>query len=89
MKYMAYIFPVLLLGIFNNLPAALTYYYSLSNIVAFGQQFIIKNYIINEDAIHSKIQENKKKPLKKSKLQERLENMAKTQQLQQQSKKKK
>lgn len=89
MKYMAYIFPVLLLGIFNNLPAALTYYYSLSNVVAFGQQFIIKNYIIDEDAIHSKIQENKKKPLKKSKLQERLENMAKAQQLQQQNKKKK
>lgn len=80
MKYMAYIFPVMLLGIFNNLPAALTYYYSLSNVVAFGQQFIIKNYIIDEDAIHRKIQDNKKKPLKKSKLQERLENMAKAQQ---------
>ncbi|MEO6167782.1 MAG: membrane protein insertase YidC [Chitinophagales bacterium] len=82
MKYMAYIFPVMLLGIFNNLPAALTYYYSLSNVVAFGQQYIIKNYIIDEDAIHRKIQENKKKPVKKSKLQEKLENMAKSQQQQ-------
>lgn len=80
MKYMAYIFPVMLLGIFNNLPAALTYYYSLSNVVAFSQQYIIKNYIIDEDAIHKKIQANKKKPVKKSKLQERLENMAKAQQ---------
>ncbi|MGB3076977.1 MAG: membrane protein insertase YidC [Chitinophagales bacterium] len=79
MKYMAYIFPVMLLGVFNSLPAALTYYYSLSNIVAFGQQYIIKNYIIDEDAIHRKIQDNKKKPVKKSKLQERLENMAKAQ----------
>lgn len=82
MKYMAYIFPVMLLGIFNNLPAALTYYYSLSNVVAFAQQYVIKNYIIDEAAIHRKIQDNKKKPVKKSKLQERLENMAKAQQQQ-------
>lgn len=80
MKYMAYIFPVMLLGIFNNLPSALTYYYSLSNIVAFGQQFIIKNYIIDEASIHKKIQDNKKKPAKKSKFTERLEQMAKAQQ---------
>jgi YidC/Oxa1 family membrane protein insertase len=79
MKYMAYIFPVMLLGIFNNLPAALTYYYSLTNIIAFGQQFIIKNYIIDEGAIHRRIQENKKKPVKKSRLQERLEEMTKAQ----------
>jgi YidC/Oxa1 family membrane protein insertase len=82
MKYMAYIFPVMLLGIFNNLPAALTYYYSLTNIIAFGQQFIIKNYIIDEGAIHRRIQENKKKPVKKSRLQERLEEMTKVQQQQ-------
>nr|MBA2408195.1 membrane protein insertase YidC [Chitinophagales bacterium] len=80
MKYMAYIFPIMLLGIFNNLPAALTYYYSLSNVIALGQQFIIKEYIIDEDAIHRKIQDNKKKPVKKSKFQERLEQMAKAQQ---------
>ena len=82
MKYMAYIFPVMLLGIFNNLPAALTYYYSLTNIIAFGQQFIIKNYIIDEGAIHRRIQENKKKPVKKSRFQERLEEMTKAQQQQ-------
>ena len=80
MKYMAYIFPIMLLGVFNSLPAALTYYYSLSNIIGFIQQWIIKNYIIDEDAIHRRIQENKKKPLKKSKFQERLEQMARAQQ---------
>jgi YidC/Oxa1 family membrane protein insertase len=80
MKYMAYVFPIMLLGIFNSLPAALTYYYSLSNIIAFIQQFIIKNYIIDEASIHRKIQENKKKPVKKSRFQERLEEMARTQQ---------
>ena len=33
MKYMPYIFPVLLLGVFNNLPAALTWYYTVSNTI--------------------------------------------------------
>jgi len=73
MKYMAYIMPVMLLGIFNSLPAALTYYYSVSNVVAFAQQFIIKNYVIDEAKIHRQIQENKKKPVKRSKWQQRLE----------------
>jgi len=79
MKWMAYIMPVMLLGIFNSLPAALTYYYSLSNIVAFVQQFIIKNYIIDEKKIHAQIQENKKKPKAKSKWQQRLEEMQRAQ----------
>ncbi|MFN5760558.1 MAG: YidC/Oxa1 family insertase periplasmic-domain containing protein, partial [Sphingobacteriales bacterium] len=31
LKYMPYIFPIMLLGIFNGLPAALTWYYTVSN----------------------------------------------------------
>lgn len=79
MKWMAYLMPIMLLGFFNSLPAALTYYYSLSNVFAFGQQFLIKTWFIDEQAIHRKIQENKKKPLKKSKWQERLEQIQKQQ----------
>jgi YidC/Oxa1 family membrane protein insertase len=33
MKYMPYIFPVMLLGIFNSLPSALTWYYTVSNVI--------------------------------------------------------
>ncbi|MDW8393448.1 MAG: membrane protein insertase YidC [Chitinophagales bacterium] len=80
MKWMAYLMPIMLLGFFNSLPAGLTYYYSLSNIFAFGQQFVIKTWFIDEEAIHRKIQENKKRPLKKSRWQERLEHLQKQQQ---------
>jgi len=79
MKWMAYIMPVMLLGIFNSLPAALTYYYSVSNVAAFLQQWLIQNFVIDEDKIHRQIQENKKKPVKKSKWQQRFEDLQKQQ----------
>jgi YidC/Oxa1 family membrane protein insertase len=73
MKYMIYFFPIMLLFIFNSLPSALTWYYTVSNIVTLGLQFAIQKFIINEDKIHAKMQENKKKPASKSKWQEKLE----------------
>jgi YidC/Oxa1 family membrane protein insertase len=73
MKYMIYFFPIMLLFIFNSLPSALTWYYTVSNIVTLGLQFAIQKFIINEDKIHAKIQENKKKPATKSKWAEKLE----------------
>jgi YidC/Oxa1 family membrane protein insertase len=73
MKYMIYFFPIMLLFIFNSLPSALTWYYTVSNVVTLGLQFAIQKFIINEDKIHAKIQENKKKPASKSKWQEKLE----------------
>ncbi len=75
MKYMPYIFPVLLLGVFNNLPAALTWYYTVSNTITLLLQIVIQKYIINHDKILAQISENRKKPVKKSKLQERIEAM--------------
>ena len=36
LKYMPYIFPFVLLFIFNSLPAALTWYYTVSNIITLG-----------------------------------------------------
>ena len=75
LKYMPYIFPVILLFIFNKLPAALTWYYTVSNLVTLGLQFVILNYIINHDKILAKMDENRKKPKTKSKWQERFEQM--------------
>jgi YidC/Oxa1 family membrane protein insertase len=75
LKYMPYIFPVFLLFIFNRLPAALTWYYTVSNLVTLGLQFVIQNYIINHDKILAKMDENRKKPKSKSKWQERFEQM--------------
>jgi YidC/Oxa1 family membrane protein insertase len=75
LKYMPYIFPVFLLFIFNRLPAALTWYYTVSNLVTLGLQFVIQNYIIDHDKILMKMEENRKKPKSKSKWQERFEQM--------------
>lgn len=72
MKYMPYIFPVLLLGVFNNLPAALTWYYTVSNTITLILQIIIQKYIINHEKILAQIEENRKKPVKQSKFQERM-----------------
>lgn len=80
MKYMPYIFPVFMLFFFNSLPSALTWYYTVSNLMTLGLQFIIQNYIIDHDKILLQIQENRKKPKTKSKWQERLEQMQSQQQ---------
>ena len=81
MKWMMYLMPVMFLGFFNNYSAGLSYYYFLSNMMGFGQQFLFKAFI-DQDKIHAKIQENKKKPVKKSTFQQRLEQMAKERGLQ-------
>jgi YidC/Oxa1 family membrane protein insertase len=79
LKYMPYIFPVMLLGIFNSLPSALTWYYTVSNVITLVLQFVIQNYIIDHDKILAGLEANKKKPRSKSKWQERLEQMQSTQ----------
>jgi len=75
MKYMPYIFPFFLLFIFNRLPSALTWYYTVSNVITLGLQFVIQNYIIDHDKILAKMELNRKKPKAKSKWQERMEQM--------------
>jgi YidC/Oxa1 family membrane protein insertase len=75
LKYMPYFFPIILLFVFNKLPAGLTWYYTVSNIITLVLQFIIQNYIIDHDKILAKMEENRKKPRTKSKWQERIEQM--------------
>lgn len=87
MKYMPYIFPVVLLGIFNSLPSALTWYYTVSNVITLVLQLIIQKVIIDDKKIHAEIQLNKTKPKTKSKWQERLEQMQDAQKKAQQKKK--
>jgi YidC/Oxa1 family membrane protein insertase len=79
LKYMPYIFPVVLLFIFNSLPSALTWYYTVSNIITLGLQYIIQNYIINHDKILAEIDVKRKTPKKKSKWAERYEQMMESQ----------
>lgn len=78
MKVMMYLMPVMFLGFFNSFASGLSYYYFLANIFTFLQMFYFR-WTIDEDKIHAQIQENKKKPVKKSGFQARLEAMAKQQ----------
>jgi len=79
MKYMPYIMPVFLLLFFNNLPSALTWYYTVSNLITLCLQFVIQNYIIDHEKILAKLKQNRTKPKTKSKWQERLEQMQEAQ----------
>jgi len=76
MKMMTYIMPIMFMFILNNFSAGLTYYYFLANLITFGQNMISKRFI-DEDAVLKRIDQNKKKPAKKSKFQQRLETAAK------------
>ena len=79
MKYMPYIMPVFLLVFFNRLASALTWYYTVSNLITLGLQFVIQNYIIDHKKILAQLQANRTKPKTKSKWQERLEQMQEAQ----------
>jgi YidC/Oxa1 family membrane protein insertase len=80
MKYMPYIFPVIMLGFFNKLPAALTWYYFVSNLFTLVLQYCIQKFILNPDKIRAEMEENKKKNKNtKSKWQTKLEEMQKSQ----------
>ena len=86
LKWMSYIMPIFFLGFFNNYAAGLSYYYFLSNVITFGQQYIFRK-LIDEKKLIARIEENKKKTgnnVKKSKWQQRLEDIQKQQQLRQQ-----
>ena len=75
MKYLPFIFPVVLLGVFNRMPAALTWYYTVSNVITLLIQFVIQTYIIDHEKILAKLQENKKRPVTKSKWQDKIDAM--------------
>lgn len=79
MKYIPYIFPIVLLGVFNKMASALTFYYFFSNLVTIAQQYIIQNFIIDEKKIHTQMKEARLKPAAPSKWAARLEEMQKMQ----------
>lgn len=76
MKMMMYMMPVMFMVILNNFSSGLTYYYFLANMITYGQNVISKRFI-NADAVLATLEQNKKKPVTKSKWQQRLEAAAK------------
>jgi len=89
MKYMPYIMPIMLLLFFNRLPSALTWYYTVSNVITLILQWVIQTYIIDHDKILEKLKANRAKPKTKPKWQERLEQMQEAQKKLQQTQQKK
>ena len=88
MKTMLYIMPVMMVVFLNNFSSGLTYYYFLANVITIMQNEIFKRSI-DEEKILKKLHANSAKPVKKSKFQQRLEQMQKQQQQQMQAKNKK
>lgn len=87
MKMMIYISPLMMMIFFNNNASGLSLYYFISNTITIGIMLVIKNYIVNEEKIHAKIQENKTKDKPKSKFQQKMAEMMEQAQEQQKEKK--
>lgn len=86
MKYMQYFFPIMMFFFLNSTSAALNWYLFAGNIVSMILQFLSLKYLINHDKLSAQMEENRKKPQKKSGFQQRLEEAMKQQE---QSRKKK
>jgi YidC/Oxa1 family membrane protein insertase len=83
MKFMQlYFMPIFLLLIFNSYSSGLSYYFMLSNFITIGQTWVIRKWFVNEDELLRKMKERAAQPQKKSKFQQRLEEMARQQQQQ-------
>ena len=79
MKYIGYFMPVIFLGVLNDYAAGLTWYYFVSNMITFGQQWVIRR-TVDDTKLHAQIAENRKKPMTKSKFQQRMEEAMKVSQ---------
>jgi len=78
MKAMMYVMPLMFLVFFNQYASGLTYYYFISTLMTITQTLAFR-FLINEDKLLAKLEENKKKPQKKSGLMKRLEEAQKQQ----------
>lgn len=78
MKAMMYMMPLMLLVFFNQFASGLNYYYFISTLITVAQTVLFR-YTINEEKLLAKLEENKKKPMKKSGFMKRLEEAQKAQ----------
>lgn len=78
MKTMMYMMPVMFLFFFNGYASGLSYYYFISTLITIGQTVLIRQFV-DDKVLLAKIHAQQKKPVKKSKFTQRLEEMAKQQ----------
>ena len=90
MKFMmVYMMPIMMLFWFNSYSSGLCYYYLLSNLFTIGQTLLIRR-MVDDDKIHAVMQANaaKRSKGKKSKFQQRYEELLRQQEAQQRTKRK-
>ena len=85
MKVLMYIFPVMMIFFFNNYSSGLSYYYFISTLFSILIMFMIKKFFVDEEKLKLKMEAkassaSARGPKKKSKFQERLEEMQRKQQ---------
>ena len=81
MKFMSlWLMPIMMFFICNNLSAALSYYYLLSNIITMGQTWYVRKFVVTDDKVRAEMLANANKPKQKSKWQMRLEEAQRMQQ---------
>lgn len=88
MKYIGYFMPIIFLGVLNSYASGLTWYYFVSNMITFTQQWVIRR-TVDDQKLHAQIAENRKKPVTKSKFQQRMEEAMKASQQKQAAAKRK
>ena len=81
MNMMMYMMPVMMLFIFNQSAAGLSYYFFISSLIQVLQTLSFR-FLVNEEKLLMKLEENKKKPKKKSGFMQRLEEAQRMQQQQ-------
>ena len=80
MKFMSpYMMPIMMFFICNNLSAALSYYYLLSNLITMLVTWYIRKFVVTEEKVRAEMLLNANKPKQKSKWQQRLEEAQKMQ----------
>ncbi len=75
MKFIMYLSPLFMLVFFNNYASGLSLYYFVSNLITIGIMLVIKNFIIDEEKVHAKIQVKKATPKKQNRFQRKMAEM--------------
>jgi len=85
MKFMMYFMPFIFLSFMNSYSSGLSWYYFLANVITFAQTWAMRKFV-SDEKLRAQIDAHMKKPVKKSKFAQRLEEIAKQRQVQTKSK---
>ncbi|HXB39897.1 MAG TPA: membrane protein insertase YidC [Bacteroidia bacterium] len=79
MKFMMYFMPFIFLSFMNSYSSGLSWYYFLANVITFAQTWAMRKFV-SDEKLRAQIDEHMKKPVKKSKFAQRLEEISKQRQ---------